>query len=567
MYRWTLDRRAPNVTITQAPAARSSDATPEVEFSGDEPGLTFACSNTPCTSPARLAELFGPYPDGTSGVTIVARDRAGNVGPGAGVSFTIDTTAPAARIDDGPPALTNAATVEIEFSAVAPASGLECRLDEGDWEACTSPRTVASGADGEHTLAVRTIDDLANRGPIAQRTWRTDRTAPVLSLDAGPAPYSNAVPHRFGLRGSEQGTITCLLDGVSSAQCEQFYDLPDGEHTISWGMRDPAGNAATSVPAPYTWVVDTRPPVVTIAGGPSGRTRERDVSFAIGADEAGVTFVCRDSGVLVDPCPTPFARSGLADGSYGLRVAGTDRAGNAALEADRYWIVDATGPAASVYGGDAFVGDTAQLQFNGESASDRWTCTVDDRPPVACAPPQADVGGLAPGEHTMAIVGTDDLGNVGAPVTLRWIQLAPNPPLAAPPGPFPPPPPPAATVKPPAAVALSAAAVSRLRRDAAATVRRLARRGRGLARATTVTFASSVSPTGRLAATLRLGSRTIGSGRLTTTRAGSFRLRMRLTAAGRRALRGSARRLELRVSFRPSGGRVTNVRASATRRR
>ena len=373
VYRWTLDRRAPNVTITQAPAARSSDATPEVEFSGDEAGLTFACSNTPCTSPARLAELFGPYPDGTSGVTIVARDRAGNVGPGAGVSFTIDTTAPAARIDDGPPALTNAATVEIEFSAVAPASGLECRLDEGDWEACTSPRTVASGADGDHTLAVRTIDDLANRGPIAQRTWRTDRTAPVLSLDAGPAPYSNAVPHRFGLRGSEQGTITCLLDGVSSAQCEQFYDLPDGEHTISWGMRDPAGNAATSVPAPYTWVVDTRPPVVTIAGGPSGRTRERDVSFAIGADEAGVTFVCHDSGVLVDPCPATFARSGLADGSYGLRVAGTDRAGNAALEADRYWIVDATGPAASVYGGDAFVGDTAQLQFNGESASDRWT--------------------------------------------------------------------------------------------------------------------------------------------------------------------------------------------------
>lgn len=566
VHRWTRDSRAPEVTITRAPPARSNDATPEVEFSGDEEGLTFTCSGRPCTSPARLAELFGPYADGSSGVTIVARDRAGNVGPGAGVSFTIDTTAPAARIDSGPPALTNAAEVQIAFEAVEPATGVECRLDDSGWQACTSPRTVGTGADGDHTFAVRTVDDLGNRGAATTRTWRTDRTPPVLSLDSAPAPHSNAVPHRFSLRASEQGTLACRLDAVARTSCEQFYDLADGEHTISWQLTDRAGNAASSVPPPHTWVVDTRPPVVTITGGPTGRTRERDVSFAIGADEDGVTFACEESGVSIGPCPPTLARTGLEDGHYGLRVDAIDRAGNPA-GASRYWVVDAHGPVARIYGGDVFAGDTAQLQFGGESPSDTWRCTVDARPAFACAPPQADVGGLAPGEHAMVIVGTDDLGNVGPPVTVRWTQLAPNPPfvLPAPPAPVQPVQPPADSA--PRAIALSAAATTRLRRDTRTTVRGLARRGGRLARVKTVTFASKVPLPGRLRATLRLGSRTVGKASRTMKRAGSLRLRVKLTVAGRRALRRPGGRLELRVSFRPSGGRVTSVRAGATRRR
>ena len=566
VHRWTRDSRAPVVTITNAPAARSNDTTPEVEFSGDEEGLTFTCSGTPCTSPARLDELFGPYADGSSGVTVVARDRAGNVGPGAGVSFTIDTTAPAARIDSGPPPLTNAAQVQIAFAAQQPASGLECRLDDGAWEACASPRTVPAGADGDHAYAVRTVDDLGNRGAPATRTWRTDRTAPVLSLVAGPAPYSNAVPAPVPVGRDRAGRSTCRLDGAPSAQCEQFYDIADGSHTISWALADRAGNAASAVPAPYTWVVDTRRPVVTIAGGPSGYTRERDVSLAIGADEEGVTLVCEEDGVPSGPCPATLVRSGLADGNHSQLVRGTDRAGNTALVADRYWIVDATGPAASPHGGDAFVGDTAQLQFNGESASDVYRCSVDARPQFVCAPPQVAVGGLSPGQHAMVIVGTDALGNVGPPVTVRWTQLAPNAPFVLPP---PAPgalPRPAVTPSRQAAV-LSAGATSRLRRDAAAAVRGFARRGRGLAGSASVTFRSTLALTGRLSATLRLGSRTVGKGTLTVRRRGAFGLRVKLTTAGRRALRRANGKLELRVAFTPSGGRQTTVRASATLRR
>ncbi len=198
-----------------------------------------------------------------------------------------------------------------------------------------------------------------------------------------------------------------------------------------------------------------------------------------------------------------------------------------------------------------------------------YRCTVDGRPEVACAPPHVDVGGLAPGEHALVIVGTDHLGNVGPPVTVRWTQLASNAPLG-PPDPLGPaaapsgsPPPRAA----PRATVLPAAARRRLLRDARATVRSLARRGPGLARVTTVTFASTLPLTGRVRTTLRRGSHTIGTGTLTLRRTGTFRLRVKLSAAGRRALRRAGGRLELRVGFTPGGGRATSVRASATRRR
>jgi hypothetical protein len=48
----------------------------------------------------------------------------------------------------------------------------ECRLDDGDWAPCQSPKDYVSLADGDHTFAVRARDAVGNTDPTpASRAW------------------------------------------------------------------------------------------------------------------------------------------------------------------------------------------------------------------------------------------------------------------------------------------------------------------------------------------------------------------------------------------------------------
>lgn len=47
----------------------------------------------------------------------------------------------------------------------------ECRLDGGDWRACSSPRRLAGLEPGEHTFAVRALNRRGLTGPAAHYGW------------------------------------------------------------------------------------------------------------------------------------------------------------------------------------------------------------------------------------------------------------------------------------------------------------------------------------------------------------------------------------------------------------
>lgn len=119
----------------------------------------------------------------------------------AGVSyrFTVDTTDPTTTIVAGPSGRDNTPSAEFRFTSDDPGARFQCRLDDGEWFACTSPLTLDALADGAHHLAVRAVDQAGNvDGRPAGRTWTVGAAPSVPAPGTGtspsvdPAPDSNA---------------------------------------------------------------------------------------------------------------------------------------------------------------------------------------------------------------------------------------------------------------------------------------------------------------------------------------------------------------------------------------
>jgi hypothetical protein len=185
---WTVivDTTPPDApTITSAPADPGTEATPSVEWTG-EPGGSFECALdggawTPCASPLAL----GPLTDGLHTWSVRQTDDAANVGAASTITWTLDTTAPAAPTLETAPAGSTTATSATFAWTGEPGGSFECALDGGSWSPCTSPHTATGFALGAHTWSVRQTDAVGHTGTAATHAWTV--VAP-LAPDPAPAP-------------------------------------------------------------------------------------------------------------------------------------------------------------------------------------------------------------------------------------------------------------------------------------------------------------------------------------------------------------------------------------------
>ncbi len=173
---YTDDSIPPETAIDSGPAGLTNDPTPTFTFWGSQSpsfeckvdaGPWFACT-TPYTSFA-LA-------DGPHRFQVRATDPAGNTDQSPATrDFTIDSDLPETTIDAGPAGLTTDASPRFEFSSNDPSSIFECRLDSGDWAACSSPKSYGLLLQGPHTFEVRATDAVGNADPMpAQRNFTVD---------------------------------------------------------------------------------------------------------------------------------------------------------------------------------------------------------------------------------------------------------------------------------------------------------------------------------------------------------------------------------------------------------
>ena len=330
-----------NVAVDSGPRGPTNDATPTFTFSSSEPITEFRCriDGTPAacsdsyTAPAALRD--GSY------VFTVEAMRDGAPIDSATRAFEVDAVAPVAQITDGPPVITNAATLDFAFTANEPGARFQCAVGGDEPAACTSPFAVANPPEGALVFTVRAIDAAGNTGEFASRAVTIDRTAPAAPTVSEPASGARVRVLRVTGTAEADGSVRIESAGqpVATVAADTLgawttdpLDAPEGPLALQLVTVDRAGNAST--PTTLDVVVDRTNPVVKIDSSPTDPTNESNVTFHFSANEP-VTFTCRVVGPghpddPAAPCQEPegaFLRD-LENGRFTFFVDAVDGAGN-----------------------------------------------------------------------------------------------------------------------------------------------------------------------------------------------------------------------------------------------
>ncbi|HEV3377532.1 MAG TPA: hypothetical protein VG126_09670, partial [Thermoleophilaceae bacterium] len=358
----------PQTSLTAGPPSGTVSRGATFEFASSEEGSTFECSLddaafAPCESPVAYTGLsFGDHT-----FEVRAIDAAGHADPtpadhgwtvlGAG---ELDTT-----ISFGPPAETIEEEAAIAFSANAGDAILECSLDGGAFEACTSPAEYSGLLAGEHVVRVRALDGQGNaESTPAEHRW-TVVGPPVTRFISAPQALTGDTNARFEFAANQAGsTYTCSLNGAEMAPCTspvEFTDIGGGTHTFEVEATNSFGLVEED-PVLHEWTVDasleTTPPQTEITLAPPARTGSPDATFEFtGSDNVTgaleLDFECSLNGAAYESCSSPRQLQDLAPGDYTMRVRAVDEAGNVdGSPATHAWTVeDVTAPETSIDSG------------------------------------------------------------------------------------------------------------------------------------------------------------------------------------------------------------------------
>jgi hypothetical protein len=448
---FTLDRQAPAApTITAEPPARTNDATPEWEFTG-EPGGSYECvlvrpnsseiGPVPCTSPKGFA--LTREQDGLYTFKVRQTDDAGNVGPYATTAFTLDRVRPAApAVSSLPPNVTANTSPRWTFTWEADAT-VECVLVRPDGSQmidapCSSPKTfslVAEG-DGAYTFKVRQMDVAGNWSGYAIDNFTLDRAAPASLITSEPPPFTNDATVAWDFSGEPGGSYECVLTTpngvvVSSPVCTspKSYDLSareDGLYTFKVRQMDGAFNRGEYTTSSFT--LDRQAPVApTFDLEPPAETNDPSPQWEF-SGEGNASYECilmLADGTFADSescsSPTGFSWSERPDGNYTFKVRQIDAAGNIGPYATDGFRIDRQPPVAPTLTSQPPADTNEATQdwdFAGE-AGGSYECVlvkpdgVEVTTSNCSAPVTHDLTGEADGNYTFKVRQTDAVGNVG----------------------------------------------------------------------------------------------------------------------------------------------------------
>lgn len=225
----------PETTITASPSSPTNSRTPSFSFSSPAAGAGFECS----VDNAAFAACASPYatPSLAEGShSFAVRATSGGVADPtpATQSFVVDVTPPPIAISSPAAGATlSSADLTLQFTTETGAADY-CRLDSGAIVTCTSPRTYAGLADGDHKVQVISRDTAAN---IATRTVNFKVATikpPVVTINApadGATLATNRLPLDFAATSPNGVAITKI-------HCSFYYPYPEFGFEIDAFDRD-----------------------------------------------------------------------------------------------------------------------------------------------------------------------------------------------------------------------------------------------------------------------------------------------------------------------------------------
>lgn len=137
----------------------------------------------------------------------------------------------------------------------------------------------------------------------------------------------------------------CSIDAGAWYWCSSprvFPSLAPGAHTIRVRTVDSTLQAGPS--AEITVVRDNTPPLVTISSPASGETLSLSSANASFTANETATFRCKWDEGSFQPCTSPAATLGLADGSHTVTVEATDAAGNVGSSVTSFNVASSSPP-------------------------------------------------------------------------------------------------------------------------------------------------------------------------------------------------------------------------------
>ena len=415
------DTVVPETTITAGPR-RYGTAIATFGFQSNEKSALLECSldGAPFERCASTKTYTG-LAKGKHSFRVRSVDAAGNTDPTpARREWQVDAKAPATEVTEAPEEFSQDS--RFEFASSEKHSSFECKVDDGEYQACTSPKRYPGLADGRHRFRVRTIDRAGNPDPSpASRKWTLDTRPPETSIDSGPPHVSHKADGTFTLSSEAGASFECRLDGHAWEECGQVSGLSDGRHVMRARAKDRAGNVDPS-PAKWEWRIDL-PPETRITGAPGSPTSSTSATFRFTSPDAAATFQCKLDGHGWASCGSGKTYSGLSDGSHTFKVRAKDSAGTKDHSpAQRTWKVDTDAPNTTITSGPkaSTKSKSATFSFSASESGAAFECRLDGGAWLSCSSPRS-YSGLHKGPHVFRVRAVDEAGNHDAtPDAWSW---------------------------------------------------------------------------------------------------------------------------------------------------
>ncbi|WP_270888869.1 OmpL47-type beta-barrel domain-containing protein [Pedococcus sp. 5OH_020] len=317
-----IDRTAPNTTVTAPPAWNKTDVTltlvPNDGLSGVDKtfyqldgGAQTAGTSVPVTA------------EGNHSLKFWSTDLAGNTEAAHTVSFGIDKTSPTIGHTQNPAANGdgwNNSNVTVTFNCSDALSGVA---------SCTAPQTVTT--EGRTQTVTGSVRDNAGNTATDPAAVSIDKTKPVITVDALPAPNANGW---YGDDVTATYTASDVLSGVKTQ--DRAHTFGEGAtQTDTATATDTAGNSA-SVTTPVVNVDKTAPTLTgKVVGTPNAK------GWFTG--DVTVHWTCADnlSGVVACPADSVVKGEG-SDRSASASIS--DKAGHTATATVDGIKIDRTAP-------------------------------------------------------------------------------------------------------------------------------------------------------------------------------------------------------------------------------
>ncbi|MFO7736627.1 MAG: putative metal-binding motif-containing protein, partial [bacterium] len=344
---WVVDLTPPVLTLDSTPPELTKETDAEFKFTiNEEDAVANARINELPWESVSSPLFYSELDDGVHVFEIFAEDMVGNSMPYPIMfQWMIDTVPPETEILHGPQKLSGFTEAEFIFVCNESSCSFQCRLNNGDFDLCSSPHSLDSLESGEHTFYVKATDSAGNEeNNPTEYQWTVDESIIDTYITSKPNYYSNKNAAVFNfISNVTDADFVCSLNSTNDYEgCSPPYSLhslPDGAHTFyvraisSGGMQD-------DTPAVYNWYVDTGMPDTVITNKPAEFTESTNARFEFSSDYDEVVFECRLNNSVWKDCYSPKIYSELSEGSHSFSVRATNRYGTTDIYPPEYsWTV------------------------------------------------------------------------------------------------------------------------------------------------------------------------------------------------------------------------------------